>query len=478
MADRGESTRGEERGRGAFAAPEVVGARRPVPVLGGRRVPQVFLDNAASTKPLRAVSDFVHAAESCYSNIHRGTGHDSVLCTRRYEEARAIVAEFVGADPQLDVAIPVRNATEGLNLLASSLDLRPDDVVLTTMLEHHSNDLPWRGRAQVVYGGLRADTSLDREAFERRMEELRGRVRIVAVTGASNVTGEVLPIHRIAARAHAGGAQVVIDAAQLAPHRAIRMLPHDDPGHLDFVVFSAHKMNSPYGEGAIVGPRRHFDEAAPYLQGGGTVYAVGLDHVIWAEAPERQEAGTPNILGMLALAAAIRVYQRIGMDAIAAHEAALTRRLLAGMHAIPGVSILGRDDPEDLENRLGVVAFAIGDLYHQQVAAILSHEFGIAVRPGCFCAHPLIKHLLRVSAEEERRLEARIQEGDRRFTPGAVRASIGIHNTEEEIDRFLDAVRVIAERRWSGTYVQDVRTGEFRPEGFAFDMETCPVFPA
>lgn len=459
------------------APPEVIGARRRVPLLDGRMVPQVFLDNAASTKPLREVHEAVTAFAECYSNIHRGTGFDSVFCTERYEEARRIVAAFAGADPERDVALPVRNTTEGLNLLATTFGFGPEDVVLSSLLEHHSNDLPWRGRARVEHITLREDATFDAAQLERRLGELRGRVRIVALTGASNVTGEVLPIHDIARLVHAHGARLVVDAAQLAPHRGIRMRPHDDPGHLDYVVFSAHKMNAPYGEGAIVGPRSHFSEAAPYLQGGGAVYAVGLDHVIWADTPERQEAGTPNILGLFALAAAIRVYERIGLDRIAEHERRLTRRLLRGMREIPGVVVLGRSDPEDLEQRVGVVSFAVGDLYHQLVAAILSYEHGIAVRAGCFCAHPLIKHLLRVTPESERDLEERIRQRDRRFVPGAVRVSIGLHNREDEIDRFLAALGEIAAGRWRGEYEQDVLTGEYRPRGFAFDFSGCPAFP-
>jgi len=466
-----------EGGAAAGSPPAILGARREVPLLDGRRVPQVFLDNAASTKPLAEVHAAVAEFAARYSNIHRGTGHDSLFCTERYEEARRIVARFVGADPERDVALPVRNTTEGLNLLATTFGFGPDDVVLSSLLEHHSNDLPWRGRARVEHITLRADATFDVDRLERRLREHGGRVRIVALTGASNVTGEVLPIHEIARRAHAHGARLVVDAAQLAPHRAIRMGPHDDPGHLDYVVFSAHKMNAPYGEGAIVGPRAHFSEAAPYLQGGGAVYAVGLDHVIWADTPERQEAGTPNILGLFALAAAIRVYERIGLERIAEHERALTRRLLRGMAATPEVAVLGRDDPEDLEHRLGVVSFAVGDLYHQLVAAVLSYEHGIAVRAGCFCAHPLIKHLLRVTPESERDLEQRIQARDRRFVPGAVRVSIGLHNTGEEIDRFLFALREIAARRWRGRYEQDVATGEYRPAGFRFDFAGEPGFP-
>lgn len=460
-----------------FFIPEVLGTDHRVPLLNGDWVRQVFLDNAASTKPFRAVSTVLRDMESYYSNIHRGTGFDSVFCTRRYEEARAIAGRFVGADPERDIVIPVRNTTEGLNLLANTFEFKPGDAVLTTILEHHSNDLPWRGKARVEYVGRGADGSLDMEDFAAKMKALAARVRVVAVAGASNVTGEVLPIHEIATLAHRQGACIVVDAAQLAPHRRIRMRSHDDAGHLDFVVLSAHKMNSPYGEGVIVGKRDHFAGAAPYLQGGGTVYSVSLDHVVWADPPERQEAGTPNILGFFALATAVRIYERIGMDRVAQHEAVLTHKLLKGMRAIPGVHIMGSDDPDRLENRLGVVTFDVEDVYHNLVAAALSYEFGISVRAGCFCAHPLIKSFLGVTKEQERQFEERGRQGDRRILPGGVRVSIGLHNTEEDIDRFLEGLRIIAAQEWKGTYRQEVTTGEFLPEGFEFSFRNCPDFP-
>ncbi len=460
-----------------FFVPEVLGADHRVPLLSGEWVRQVFMDNAASTKPFRAVSTFLRDMEGYYSNIHRGTGFDAVFCTERYEEARAIVRRFVGGDERRDIVIPVRNTTEGLNLLAATFTWRPDDIVLTTILEHHSNDLPWRGKAKVEYVGRRPNGTLDLEDFSRKLAAHAGRVRIVAVTGASNVTGEVLPIHDIAARAHEHGAWTVVDAAQLAPHRAIRMRPHEDPGHLDFVVFSAHKMNSPYGEGAIVGRQDHFADASPYLQGGGTVYSVGLDHVIWADPPERQEAGTPNILGLYALAAAIRLYERIGMDRVAEHERRLTRRLLEGMRNLEGVTLWGPTDPQDLEHRLGVVTFSVDGLHYNQVAAILAYEHGISVRAGCFCAHPLIKSFLGVTPEQERTFEEQARQGDRSLVPGGVRVSIGLHNTAEDVSRFLHALGAIVARRWRGDYEMNIMTGEFLPRGYRYDFGNCPDFP-
>lgn len=457
--------------------PAIIGATHPVPLLDGRTVDGIYFDNAASTKPFAQVSDFLKSIEPFYSNIHRGTGFDSIYCTHLYEEARRIILDFVGGDPERQIVIPVRNTTEGLNLLAMSMEFdKSRDLVITSMMEHHSNDLPWRGPARVEY--IPADTGgiLDLAWLEARLKHHGGAVKLVSVTGASNVVGTVTPIHEIARLAHAHGARICVDAAQLLPHRPVDMGAADDPGRLDYLVFSAHKLNSPYGEGAVIGDFSHFKEAAPYLQGGGTVYSVGLDHVIWADPPDKQEAGTPNILGMLAMAKALKVMGEFGMDNLVAHEQALTRRLLAGIAEIPRIGVFGMTDPEDLENRLGVVSFTVAGLHHALVAAILSYEGGICVRNGCFCAHPLIKQLLNVSPEQEAAFEAAIHEGDRSDVPGAVRASIGIHNRMAEVDHLLAMLRIIADEKWRGNYVQDPATGEFQPEGYRFDFGALPGF--
>jgi len=458
------------------AMPEVIGARHEVPLLDGSRVASIFFDNAASTKPFREVSEFIKKLEPYYSNIHRGTGFDSMYCTHLYEQSRGRILEFVGAEAGAHLVIPVRNTTEGLNLLAMTMDLDPEkDVVLSSIMEHHSNDLPWRGKARVEHIPANRRGELDLQWLGERLSKHDGAVKLIAVTGASNVLGNVTPIYDIAEIAHAHGAKIAVDGAQLVPHRRVNFRCSDDPRHIDYLVFSAHKMNSPYGEGAVVGDFQHFADAAPYLQGGGTVYSVSLDHVIWADPPDKQEAGTPNILGMLALAKAIEVMERVGMDAIESHEAALTRRLLAGMRKIPQVGIFGKNDPEDLDNRLGVITFTMAGMHHAKVAAILSYEGGISVRNGCFCAHPLIKHMLNVTPEQEATFEAAIHKGDRSDVPGATRVSVGIHNTEDEVDRFLEVLARIAEGSYQGRYEQDLSTGEFFPEGYRFAFGDLPA---
>lgn len=459
-----------------WKCPEVMGIDRQVPLLDGRFVPQIFLDNAASTKPFRAVSNFLQEIQPYYSNIHRGTGFDSSFCTQRYEEARRIVGEFVGWDCQRDVVIPVRNTTEGMNLLANTIRFAPGQSVLTTLLEHHSNDLPWRSQAKVEYLPVNAQGQLDLDELEHHLKTSNGRVRVVSVTGASNVTGAVLPIHEIAVIAHKYGALIVVDGAQLVPHRKVEMRPHDDPSHIDFLVFSGHKMNCPLGVGAVVGHRDIFDSVVPYQPGGGTVSSVSLDHVIWADTPDRNEAGTPNILGLLALASTIQVLESVRMEAVEAHERHLTAQLLEGLAHIPQVKILGESNPEAIANRLGVVSFTVDGVHHALVAAILSYEWGIAVRNGCFCAQPLVRHLLQVTKQQDQRCQEEILQGHRHNVPGAVRVSLGVHNMEEDIQTLVEAVSCIACQQWQGNYKQDIATGEFLPQGFRFNFEGLPGF--
>ena len=195
---------------------------------------------------------------------------------------------------------------------------------ITSGMEHHSNDLPWRAAAHTVHVRLTPDGRLDLADFEEQLDRYADRVALVAITGASNVTGLLNPIHQLAEKAHAVGALFMADCAQLAPHRKVEMLPLSDPAHLDFVSISAHKMYAPFGTGAIVGRRDIFERGDPDMTGGGTVEIVTLDNVVWAEPPEREEAGSPNTVGAIALAAAMRQLSQVGMDAVAAHEAELT----------------------------------------------------------------------------------------------------------------------------------------------------------
>lgn len=449
-----------------------VGIETEIPLLDGSRVCYLNFDNAASTPALKSVRQGVNNFLDYYASVHRGTGFKSQLSTWAYEQARALVFRFLEADPQEHTCILGKNTTEAINKLARRLGLGGDDVVISTQMEHHSNDLPYRGQAQVIHIGLLPDGRIDEDDFDARLMQFGGRVRLVAITGASNVTGYLNPIHRLAAKTHAVGAYFFADCAQLAPHRQISMRPLSDPEHLDFVAISGHKLYAPFGTGALVGRKDVFARGEPDMPGGGTVELVTLEGVDWAAPPDRDEAGSPNVVGAVALGYALQTLLEIGMDQVAAHEAALTSAALKALAGIPGVQIYGDAQPAHAANRLGVVPFQVEGLSHFLVAAILGHEFGIGVRSGCFCAHPYVLHLLQVDEENAEIHRQRILSGDRSEMPGLLRASFGLYNTLAEVERFARAVEAITQGEYRGTYHQDVSSGEFIPDHWR------PDFPA
>ena len=452
----------------------IVGVEAQVPLLDGSQRAYVNFDNAASTPALRPVFDKVNEFMTWYSSVHRGTGFKSQVSTHAYERAHDVACSFVGADPATHVVIFGKNSTEALNKLARRLPLAAGDVILTTVMEHHSNDLPWRATTQIEHVRVDQDGALDEAHLDHLLDKYAGRVRLVAVTGASNVTGYINPMHRIAAKAHAAGAQILVDAAQLAPHRAVDMRPDDDTGHIDYLAISAHKMYAPYGTGALIGRRDTFLQGDPDLVGGGTVDIVTLDDVKWASPPDKDEAGSPNVVGAVAMAKTMLCLQEIGMPALAEHEAQLTARLLRKLARIEGVRVYGISDPARAAEKVGAVPFGIEGMSHYLVAAILSAEGGIGVRNGCFCAHPYILNLLDVPPERAGQHQQEIFQGIRKNLPGLVRASFGCYNTEDEVDWFVEVLERIVRGEYQGHYVQDSASGEFWPQGYA--PEIAPYF--
>ena len=333
-------------------------------------------------------------------------------------------------------------------------------------MEHHSNDLPWREYARVVYIEVDEDGQLDMNDYEAKLRQHAGHVRLVAVTGASNVTGFMPPVYAMAELAHRHGARILVDSAQLAPHRAIHKGPAGTPRYLDFLTLSAHKMYAPYGTGALIGPRDYFSQMPPQMRGGGTIELVTREEVYWASAPERNEAGSPNVAGAVALAASLRILSAVGMDAVAQHEKELTRHILHRLCEVDGLQVFGSADPERLEDRLGVIAFNLDGYHHALVAAILAYEGGIGVRDGCFCAHPYILTLLKIGGETYQTFRGHVLAGDREDMPGLVRASFGCYNTLEEIDTLVEWLQRIRAGDFRGDYILDHRHGSYAPRGW------------
>jgi selenocysteine lyase/cysteine desulfurase len=447
----------------------VAGYGQEVPLLNGERVRYVNLDNAASTPPFKDVVETVDRFLPFYSSVHRGTGFKSRLSTEAYERAHRVVAEFVGADPDRDTVIFGKNTTEAINKLAYRFPLGPDDVVITSQMEHHSNDLPWRHRAKVVHVGVERSGRISEEDLNRRLEQYEGQVKLLAICGASNVTGWVQPIHELAEMAHAIGAKILVDAAQLVPHRRIDMLAHDDPRHLDFIALSAHKMYAPFGTGALIGPKQVFLESPPEYRGGGTVDVVTLDEVEWAGTPDRDEAGSPNVVGAVALARAALTLEAIGLDEVAQHEKELMDYAHSRLAEI-GKAILYANHGDG--DRVGVIPFNLEGISHFTVAAVLGYEHGVGVRSGCFCAHPYVVQLLDLDEESSSRWRKEILAGNRSDMPGMVRMSFGCYNRFEDIDRLVDGLKRIAAGDLLADYAQDPSTGEFTPNGYEEVVES------
>ncbi|HKK20891.1 MAG TPA: aminotransferase class V-fold PLP-dependent enzyme [candidate division Zixibacteria bacterium] len=447
----------------------LIGSDTTVPTLHGP-MPYINFDNAASTPTFLHIASEVTSFLRWYSNVHRGTGFKSLLSSWAFEQSRDIVADFVGADLSKQVVIFTKNSTEAINKLANRFPFRKNDVILTTLMEHHSNELPWRRVGFVEHIGLNADGTISKEDFQAKLKQFGPKVKLVAITGASNVTGYVNDIDYFARETHKAGARIMIDAAQLVPHRPIDMKPNDPEHKIDFLVFSAHKMYAPFGVGVLIAERPIFEQGDPETVGGGVVDIVTLEEAYWTELPEKEEAGTPDIVGVVALAKAIRMFQQVGWDAIINHEADLTSYALTELKKIPGVTLYGDTDPANALHRLGVISLNIGSVPHALAAAVLSYEGAIGVRSGCFCAHTYVKCLLNVSSEASRTLENQILARDRSSIPGTIRMSFGIYNTKEEIDRFVKMVSKIASGDYSKDYVLNKEKGEYTLKDFTFDF--------
>ncbi len=446
---------------------EIVGIDSEVPVLDGSLRRYIFLDNAASAPSFARVLKSIEAFLPWYSGVHRGTGFKSLLSTEAFDAAHDLVGRFVGATPGYHTVIFGKNTTECVNKLANRFGLRPGDLVITTLLEHHSNDLPWRRRAQVLHVGMLPDGRLDCLALRKALQDNVGRVKLVALTGASNITGLCSPIHEIAEWAHAAGAKVFVDAAQLAPHRPIAMRAPDDPGHIDFIAFSSHKMYAPFGTGALIGPKELFEQGDPDIVGGGVVDVVTLEKAFWNHPPHKEEAGSPNVIGGIAMAEAVAVLQSVGMKAIWEHETELMKYAYKRLKTIPGLTFYG--PTEDLQEKVGVISFNVEGFHHSLVAAILGMEDGIGVRDGCFCAHPYVKELLGLTREQDLAHEAAVLGGDKSSMPGMVRASLGCYSNESDIDALVAAVERIVRKEYKGIYAQNQKSGGFHVLNFEPD---------
>ncbi|NIQ06778.1 MAG: cysteine desulfurase [Candidatus Korarchaeota archaeon] len=403
--------------------------RRDFPILTRKihDTPTIYLDNTAtSQKPTKVINAVKNYYEKYNANIHRGIHDLSQEASEMYDKAHKTVAEFIHANSKKEI-IFVRNTTEAINLVAKTFGtkLKRGDEILTTLLEHHSNILPWlalekeRG-IKVKFVKVKENGVLDLEELK---EKLTGKTKLIAITHISNVLGTILPVKEITKIAHEKGALVLVDGAQSAPHMSVDV----NAINCDFFAFSGHKMLGPTGIGVLYGKEKLLNELPPYQRGGGAIDKVHWVSkretctIRWKSLPWKFEAGTPNIAGGIGLAEAVKYLESVGMDVIRNHERKLTSSALKQMEEIDGVTIYG---PKDPNKRAGILSFTIeGELNYHEVAGIFN-EYGICVRSGFHCAQPLHEFL---------------------GSKGSVRASFYLYNTKSEVEQFLSVLTDISE---------------------------------
>ncbi|MDP8245009.1 MAG: cysteine desulfurase [Candidatus Hinthialibacter antarcticus] len=379
--------------------------------------PLAYLDNAASAQKPQVVIDAMNEVmTSYYSNIHRGVHKLSELSTRGHDEARVKVSAFLNAPDEKQV-IFVRNATEGINLVArtwADANLKPGDEILITHMEHHSNIVPWQMACERTGATLKVvpvldNGELDLDGFDSLLNE---KTKLVGVVHVSNALGTINPVEEIIKRAHQQGALVLVDGAQSTPHMRVDVQAMD----CDFFVFSGHKVYGPSGVGALYGKREHLEAMPPLFGGGDMITSVSFEKTVYNEIPYKFEAGTPDIIGAIGLGAAIDYLESVGLDAIAAYENELLEYGTAKLADIADVKMIGT-----APQKAAILNFVLDCAHPHDIGTILDQD-GIAVRTGHHCTEPLMK----------------------RFNvPATARASMSFYNTKEEIDRLADGIRKV-----------------------------------
>lgn len=379
--------------------------------------PLVYLDNAATTqKPVQVIDCVANFYRQYNANVHRGLHYLSACATEQYDAARVTVQQFLNANSS-DECVFVRGATEAINLVANSYrNLTPDDEIIISVMEHHSNIVPWQiiceqTGAQLKVIPVTDAGELDMAAFKEMVSE---RTKLVSIVHVSNAIGTINPVKDIIKIAHQHGARVLLDGAQAAPHMKIDVQDLD----VDMYVFSGHKMYGPTGIGVLYAKRSILESMAPYQSGGDMILEVSFEKTIYNKIPYKFEAGTPNIAGAIGLATAIDYLTAIGLDKIAAHEHMLLEYATEKMRALDGINVIG-----SAQNKVAVISFEVENCHPHDVATILDHD-GVAIRAGHHCAMPLIE----------------------RFNlPATNRISMGLYNTTQEIDAFIIALNKVRE---------------------------------
>ena len=415
-----------------------VGLDKKVNINGKGRIVPINFDNAATTPPFKRVVKRVLETTEYSGSIARGDGQKSQYCSDLYEECRRYILKYFNAPEEIYTAIFVGNTTDGLNKLSNILINNKEDIVITTRMEHHSNDLPWRNKCDLKYVEVNEDGRININEIEELIERYKEKVKYITITGASNVTGYINDIRKISGLIHKYGGKIIVDGAQLVPHKKIYMYKKDSLENIDFLVFSGHKIYAPFGSGAIIGLRKDFNNNLPDTKGGGTVEYVIDNNQLWLNTPEKNEAGTPNLFGAVAIMEAMKEIENIGFERIEKNEKELLQYLINGLKELNRVKLYA--DNDCIDDRLGILVFTIDGMKYYEVGEKLSEIKAIGVRQGGFCSHPYTRRVLGIPNNQ---LQEYINKNG---IPGLVRVSLGIYNSKKEANIFLETVELLCRR--------------------------------
>ena len=410
----------------------IEGANIPVKTTDGKITKRIYLNNSATTLALKPVMNIVNA------NIPLLTYTDApcplgVRTTKNYEHVRNVILNYVEGNINKDTVIYVKNSTEGINLLSDLLyQDTPEQVIITTAMEHMANYLPYKSRFKTVLVNVTKNGDIDLYDLKSKLNMYKNKVKLVAVTGASNITGITPPIYDIAKLVHKYGAKILVDAVQLIQHQPFSMKPYNDDQHIDFVVFSAHKFYTPFYGGALIGPYDFFKKYKPYLDGAGTTKFISSKKIIFSNPPKRFEAGFPDIFGVMAMGEALKFLKNLGISNIANYEKNLYYYLKNGLKNISKVKMYAQNS--DYVN-IPYISFNVKGLSPIEVANYLGFEHGIEVGAGTLGADIYVQSLVGVNPQEAYKLYT---DGN---PIGLVRISLGMYNTFSEIDQLINALK-------------------------------------
>ncbi len=415
----------------SYLSKDIEGANIPVRIANGDVTKRIYFNNAATSLALRPVMVNVNANIPFHTYIDASCplGKRNTII---YENVRHIILDYVGGDINKDSVIYVKNSTEGINLLSNLFyQENPDQVIITTAMEHMANYLPYKSQFQTVLVGINKDGDLDLDDLQNKLHTYKNKVNLVAITGASNVTGITPPIYKIAKLVHKYGAKILVDVVQLIQHQPFSMKTHDDDEHIDFIVFSAHKCYTPFDSGILIGPNKFLGQYKPFLEGSGITNFVSSEKILYSNPPKRFEAGYPDLFGVIAMGDAFQFLKNIGLNNIAEYEKKLYHYAKHRLRDISKVSMYAQNSKNV---NVPFISFNLKGINHKRVATYLGYEHGIEVGTGTVGADIYVQALLGVSPQKA------YNDYVKGNPVGLVRISLGMYNTFEEIDRFADVL--------------------------------------